>query len=233
MITPCWRAGASQPSRSTGTIFRYIYAGRPGALHTPTAMFYVVLNIRHRRKMRMRILSPLWSEMRMRILSVGPVLYNALWIQFLLATSMDSDCPTPNVQPTLDDGATPSAEACDQTAATAPSRASESTEARDRKLARDRARRREHLASETAEEKERRLSQRRVRDRARRAASRPSAHSEKARDRARRRERLASETAEEKERRYTCRTHSFTPSRWAAISPTSKRCGPGPSVVFY
>ena len=32
----------------------------PGrALHTPTAMFYVVLNIRHRRKMRMRILSPL------------------------------------------------------------------------------------------------------------------------------------------------------------------------------
>ena len=103
----------------------------------------------------------------------------------------------------------------------------------DRKLARDRARRRERLASETAEEKERRLSQRRVRDRARRAASRPSAHSEKARDRARRRERLASETAEEKERRYTCRTHSFTPSRWAAISPTSKRCGPGPSVVFY
>ena len=117
---------------------------------------------------------------------------NALWIQFLLATSMDSECPTPNVQPTLDDGATPSAEACDQTAATAPSRASECTEARDRKLARDRARRRERLASETAEEKERRLSQRRVRDRARRAASRPSAHSEKARDRARRRERLAS-----------------------------------------
>ena len=118
---------------------------------------------------------------------------------------MDSECPIPNVQPTLDDGATPSAEACDQTAATAPSRASESTEARDRKLARDRARRRERLASETAEEKERRLSQRRVRDRARRAASRPSAHSEKARDRARRRERLASETAEEKERRLSQR----------------------------
>ena len=115
---------------------------------------------------------------------------------------MDSECPTPNVQPTLDDGATPSAEACDQTAATA---ASESTEARDRKLARDRARRRERLASETAEEKERRLSQRRVRDRARRAASPPSAHSEKARDRARRRERLASETAEEKERRLSQR----------------------------
>ena len=87
--------------------------------------------------------------------------FTALWIQFLLATSMDSECPTPNVQPTLDDGATPSAEACDQTAATAPSRASESTEARDRKLARDRARRRER---QTAEEKERRLSQRRVRD---------------------------------------------------------------------
>ena len=44
----------------------------------------------------------------------------------------------------------------------ARSRASESTEAHDRKLARDRARRRERLASETAEEKERRLSQRRV-----------------------------------------------------------------------
>ena len=79
----------------------------------------------------------------------------ALWIQFLLATSMDSECPTPNVQPSLDAGATPSAEACDQRAATARSRASESTEARDRKLARDRARRRERLASETAEEKER------------------------------------------------------------------------------
>ena len=71
---------------------------------------------------------------------------------------MDSECPTPNVQPSLDDGATPSAEACDQRAATARSRASESTEARDRKLARDRARWRERLASETAEEKERRLA---------------------------------------------------------------------------
>ena len=138
-------------------------------------MFHVVLNIRHMRKMRMRILSPRTAF----CFGVRTQPLSALCIQFLLATSMDSECPTPNVQPTLDDGATPSAEACDRTAATARSRASESTEARDRKLARDRARRRERLASETAEEKERRLSQRRVRDRARRAASRPSAHSEK------------------------------------------------------
>ena len=33
-------------------------------------------------------------------------------------------------------------------------------------------------------------------------------------------------------RLYTCRTHSFTPACWATISPTSKRCGPGLSVVF-
>ena len=66
-----WRAGASvQLARFFGK-FMSIRAG-PGALHTPTAMFYVVLNIRHRRKMRMRILSPLWSEMRMRILSAHP-----------------------------------------------------------------------------------------------------------------------------------------------------------------
>ena len=140
----------------------------PGARCTPTAIFYVV---KYPSQAKNAHVSPLWSEMRMRILSVHRILpwsgqdhkrFTALWIQFLLATSMDSECPTPNVQPTLDDGATPSAEACDQTAATARSRASESTEARDRKLARDRARRRERLASETAEEKERRLSQRRV-----------------------------------------------------------------------
>ena len=83
---------------------------------------------------------------------------------------MDSECPIANVQPTLDDGATPSAEACDRRPATAHSRASESTETRERRLARNRAHRREILASETAEERERRLSQRRVRDRACRAA---------------------------------------------------------------
>ena len=38
-----WRAGASQPSRSTGTIFWYIYV-YPGAAHT--VMFYVLLNMR-------------------------------------------------------------------------------------------------------------------------------------------------------------------------------------------
>ena len=105
---------------------------------------------------------------------------------------MDSECPTPNVQPTLDDGATPSAEACDQRAATA----------RDRKLARDRARRRERLASETAEEKERRLSQRRVRDRARR---RPSAHSEKHLEQMRstERQRRAVESQDQRETRLT------------------------------
>ena len=112
-----WRAGASQPSRSTGTIFRYIYVypdpGSRAALHTPTAMFYVVLNIRHRRKMRMRILSPKCA-CAFSPRTLCPVRFTALWIQFLLATSMDSDCPTPNVQPTLDDWATPSAEACDQ-----------------------------------------------------------------------------------------------------------------------
>ena len=65
---------------------------------------------------------------------------------------MDAECPTANVQPTLEDGATRSASShC-------------ATDARERTLARDRARRRERLAAETAEEKERRLAQRRVRD---------------------------------------------------------------------
>ena len=49
-------------------------------------------------------------------------------------------------------------------------RASESADARERRLERQRARRRHLLASETAEERQSRLSQRRVRDRARRAA---------------------------------------------------------------
>ena len=71
---------------------------------------------------------------------------------------MGAECPTANVQPTIEDGATPSASShC-------------ATDARERTLARDRARRRERLAAETAEEKERRLAQRRVRDRARRAS---------------------------------------------------------------
>ena len=87
------------------------------------------------------------------------------------------------------------------------SRASESTEARDRKLARDRARRRERLASETAEEKERRLSQRRVRDRARRAASRPSAHSEKRLEQMRSTERQR-RAVESQDQRETCLTRN-------------------------
>ena len=42
-----WRAGASQPSRSAGTIFLYVYLFiyvYPGAAHT--VMFYVLLNMR-------------------------------------------------------------------------------------------------------------------------------------------------------------------------------------------
>ena len=71
---------------------------------------------------------------------------------FCCGSPMDAECPAANVQPTFHDGATPSGSSrC----------ARESTEARDKRLARDRARRRERLASETAEEKERRLSQRR------------------------------------------------------------------------
>ena len=54
---------------------------------------------------------------------------------------MDSECPTPKLQPTLDDEATPSVEARDQTTATARSRrAPESAaEARGQRLAKDRA----------------------------------------------------------------------------------------------
>ena len=66
----------------------------------------------------------------------------------------------------VDDETAPSA-AVSQTARRR--RASESMEARERRLERQRARRRQRLASETAEERERRLSQRRARDRARRA----------------------------------------------------------------
>ena len=62
---------------------------------------------------------------------------------------MDAECPTANVQPTLEDGATPSGSShC-------------ATDARERTLAWDHARRRERLASETAEE--RRSAQRRIR----------------------------------------------------------------------
>ena len=86
---------------------------------------------------------------------------------FLCGSLMDSECTAANVQTLVDDGTAPSA-AVSQTARRR--RASESTEARERRLERERARRRQRLASETAEERERRLSQRRARDRARRAA---------------------------------------------------------------
>ena len=86
---------------------------------------------------------------------------------FLCGSLMDSECTAAIVQPLVDDGTAPSA-AVSQTARRR--RASESTEARGRRLERERARRRQRLASETAEERERRLSQRRARDRARRAA---------------------------------------------------------------
>ena len=80
---------------------------------------------------------------------------------FCCGSPMDAECPAANVQRTFHDGATPSGSSrC----------ARESTEAREKRLARDRAHRRERLASETAEEKERRLSQRRMQDRARHAS---------------------------------------------------------------
>ena len=136
---------------------------------------------------------------------LGPDKTAPLGFSCCCGTSMDSECPIENVQPTLDDGATPSAEACDRRAATARSRAFESTEGRERRLARDRARRRALLASETAEERERRLSQRRVRDRARRAASRPSAPSETRREQKRstERQRRAVESQDQRETRLT------------------------------
>ena len=78
-------------------------------------------------------------------------------------TAIDTQCPT---VATAQNEAPPSS-----SQAAASSRvAFESAEARERRLARIRARRRERLASETAEEKERRLARRRARDRARRAA---------------------------------------------------------------
>ena len=79
---------------------------------------------------------------------------------------MDSECPAANMQPSVQDGTTPSG----ISQATRSRRASESAESCERRLQRERARWRQRLASETAEERERRLSQRRVRDRARRAA---------------------------------------------------------------
>ena len=108
---------------------------------------------------------------------------------FFCGSLMDSECTAANVQPLVDDGTAPSA-AVSQTARRR--RASESTEARERRLERERARRRQRLASETAEERERRLSQRRARDRARRAVRASSTSAEerlsqrRARDRARR-----------------------------------------------
>ena len=78
-------------------------------------------------------------------------------------------------------------------------RASESTEARERRLERDRARRRQRLASETAEERERRLSQRRARDRARRAGrSSPASETRLEQRRSAERRRRATESPAER-----------------------------------
>ena len=81
---------------------------------------------------------------------------------------MDSECAAANLQPQMEDGTSPS-HTVSQTARNTR-RASESAEARLRRLLRERARRKQRLASKTAEERERRLSQRRIRDRARRSA---------------------------------------------------------------
>ena len=89
---------------------------------------------------------------------------------------MDSECTAANVQPLVDDDGTAPSAAVSQTARRR--RASESTEARERRLEREHARRRQHLASETAEERERHLSQRRARDRARRAVRASSTSAE-------------------------------------------------------
>ena len=85
---------------------------------------------------------------------------------------MDSECTAANVQPLVDDGTAPSV-AVSQTA-----RRRRASEARERRLERERARRRQCLASETAEERERRLSQRRARDRAPRAVRASSTSAE-------------------------------------------------------
>ena len=129
-----------------------------GAAHT--VMFYVFLNQRTPG-------GPQSSGRRTKLAYIY-ILPHVLRVFFFLCGSlMDSECTAANVQPLVDDGTAPSA-AVSQTARRR--RASESTEARERRLERERARRRQRLASETAEERERRLSQRRARDRARRAA---------------------------------------------------------------
>ena len=77
-----------------------------------------------------------------------------------------------------------------------------SEEACERRLARDRARRRQRLTLETAEQRQARLTQRRLH----RASETEEARQHRlARDRARRRHRLASETAEEREARLSRR----------------------------
>ena len=115
---------------------------------------------------------------------------------------MDSKCSADNAQPQLHDGTGPSSSSTvsetSRTHRAQPCRASESVAACERRLARDRARRRQRLASETAEERERHLFQRRVRDRARRAAlSSPTRETGLEHMRARQQERIASETPEE------------------------------------
>ena len=75
------------------------------------------------------------SKQRARALTKGSSIAASARFSQSYTSPMDADCPTANVQPTLEDGATPSHCA---------------TDARERTLARDRARRRERLASETA-----------------------------------------------------------------------------------
>ena len=75
-------------------------------------MFYVLLNMHYMRKTRHpRVLS---LRTKSNFLA-GVRTTRSLAVVY---TSMDWECPIANVQPTLDDGATPSAEACDRRPAT-------------------------------------------------------------------------------------------------------------------
>ena len=138
---------------------------------------------------------------------------------FLCGSLMDSECTAANVQPLVDDGTAPSA-AVSQTARRR--RASESTEARERRLERERARRRQRLGSETAEERERRLSQRRARDRARRAArSSPASETRLEQWRSAERRRRSTESPAERATRLQDRS-THQQERIAAESPAER-----------
>ena len=185
-----WRAGASQPSRTTDTIFLYIYIFLSGEA-TYRITLYVLLNQRGARTSSIstpqlpensgfhRIFLPIpeTSQQRCSLFSV------------FLTILMASESPAATMESV--DGTTPS---------TVSSR--RSAEARGWRLERERARRRQRLASETAAERERRLSQRRARDRARRAArSSPTSETRLVQMGSVERRRRATETSDQRETR--------------------------------